>query len=178
MKLMPLIPSPKEEQPNLMLVCNQDEFLVESKEIKKSLILEEVSLIPEKIEPSLEEFKAVHDEFTEGLPPDIQHHDTSIRYDFENPFLQEENAQDESFQFFKFKLPTITTWTRRKHDPALSYMDYDENLRGKSRSWDQTLPQAEFVYNTVRGSKDVQEEVQLKIKKTNKKNKATADKKR
>ena len=40
------------------------------------------------------------------------------------------------------------------------------------------MPQAEFAYNTVRNSKDVQEEVQLKIEKTNKKYKATADKKR
>ena len=43
-------------------------------------------------------------------------------------------------------------------------MDYDENFRGRSRSWDQTLSQVEFVYNnTVRGSKDVQEELLLKI---------------
>ena len=49
----------------------------------------------------------------------------------------------------------------------------------KSRSLDQTLPQEEFVYNnTVRGSKDIQEEVQLKIEKTNKMYKTTAEKKR
>jgi len=65
------------------------------------------------------------------------------------------------------------------HDPSLRYMDYDENLRDWSRSWDQTLPQAEFAYNnTIRGSKDVQEEIQLKIEKTNKKYKVTSDKKR
>jgi len=40
------------------------------------------------------------------------------------------------------------------------------------------LPQVEFAYNTVHGSKNVQEEVQLKIEKTNKKYKATTDKKR
>ena len=68
---------------------------------------------------------------------------------------------------------------KKKHDPSLSNMDYDENLRGRSRSWDQALPQVEFVYNnTVRDSKDVQEEVQLKIEKTNKKYKTMADKKR
>jgi len=41
------------------------------------------------------------------------------------------------------------------------------------------LSQAEFVYNnTVRGSKDIQEEVRLKIEKFNKKYRAIADKKR
>ena len=108
---------------------------------------------------------------------DIQHHGTSIRHDFEDPFLYEENAQDESFQFFKFISPIIGTWTQRKHDPSLVYIDYDENLRGRSRSWDQTLPQAKFVYNTICGSKDVQEEVQLKIEKTNEKYMAATDKK-
>jgi len=58
-------------------------------------------------------------------------------------------------------------------------MDYDKNLRDRSSSWDQTLPQAEFVYNnTARGSKNVQKELQLKIEKTNKKYKTTTDKKR
>jgi len=87
--------------------------------------------IPEKIELSLEEFnEVVHDELTKGLPPirDIQHHGTSIRHNFKDPFLQEENAQDESFQFFKFISPTIGTWTQRKHDPSLSYMDCDEDF--------------------------------------------------
>ena len=57
-------------------------------------------------------------------------------------------------------------------------MDYDKNLRDRSSSWDQTLPQAEFVYNnTARGSKNVQKEFQLKIEKTNK-YKTTTDKKR
>ena len=41
---------------------------------------------------------------------DIQHPGTSILYDFEDPFLQEKNSQDESFQFFKFISPTIGTW--------------------------------------------------------------------
>ena len=53
------------------------------------------------------------------------------------------------------------------------------NLQGRSRSWDQTLPQAQFAHNnTVHDSKDVHEEVQLKIEKTNKKYKVTAEKKR
>jgi len=59
---------------------------------------------------------------------DIQHHHTSIRHDFKDPFLHENNAHDESFQFFKFILPTIATWMQQKHDPLLSYIDYDENL--------------------------------------------------
>ena len=70
-----------------------------------------------------------------------QHHGTSLRHDFKNPFLQEENTRDKSFQFFKFISPTIGTWTQRKHDPSLVYIDYDENLRGRSRSWDQIVPQ-------------------------------------
>jgi len=121
---MPPIPSSKEEKSNFMPVCNQGEFFVEPKEIKQGITLEGVSPtveIPEKIEPSLEEFKeAVHEKLTEGLPPmkDIQHHDTSIRHDFEDPFLQEENAQDKNFQFFKFISPTIGIWTQRKHDPS------------------------------------------------------------
>ena len=42
-----------------------------------------------------------------------------------------------------------------------------------------TLPQIEFAYNSmVRGSTDVQEEVQLNIEKSNNKYVATADKKR
>jgi len=55
MKLMPPIPSPKEEQPKLMLVCNQNEFFMEPKKIKQSLTLEEVSTIaeiPEEVEKS------------------------------------------------------------------------------------------------------------------------------
>ena len=40
------------------------------------------------------------------------------------------------------------------------------------------MPQAEFAYNnTICRSKDVQEEVRLKIEKTNKKYKAVVDKK-
>jgi len=60
----------------------------------------------------LEEFKnVVLGELTEGLPPlrDVQHHGISIRHDFEDPFLQKENARDESFQFFKFISLTIGT---------------------------------------------------------------------
>jgi len=127
----------------------------------------------------LKEFKEVHDELTEGLPPirDIQHHVTSIRHDFKYPFLQEENAQDESFQFFKFISPTIGTWAQRKHDPSLSYMDCDEDFRDKPRSWDQTFSQKDFAYNMIHGSMNVQEEVRLKIEKSNKNYKATTDNK-
>jgi len=89
------------------------------------------------IEPSLEEFKeVVHDELTKGLPSmrEIQHNDTSIHHDFENNFLQEENTQEESFQFFKFISPIIGIWMQQKHDASLSYVDYDENHRCRSRS--------------------------------------------
>jgi len=48
----------------------------------------------------------------------------------------------------------------------------------KPRLWDQTLPQAKFAYNnTVRVPTDVQEEVRLKIEKSNK-YKTSTDKKR
>jgi len=54
------IPSPKEEKPKFIPICNRGEFFVELKKIKQSLTLEEVSPtteISEKIEPSLEEYK-------------------------------------------------------------------------------------------------------------------------
>jgi len=56
MKPMPPIPSPKEEKPKLMLVCNQGEFFVKPKEVAQSLALEEASTIaeiPEEIDKSL-----------------------------------------------------------------------------------------------------------------------------
>jgi len=61
--------------------------------------LEEVSLTIEisEIEPSLEEFKKViHDGLMEKLPlmRDIQYLCTSIRHDFEDPFLRKVNARD------------------------------------------------------------------------------------
>ena len=124
MKLIPPIPSLKEEPPKLMPVCNQDEFFMEPKEIKQRLVLEEVfptAEIPEKVDKSLKESKeVVHDKLFEVLPPmkNNQHQGTYIHHDFEDPFLQEENAQDKNFQFFKFISPTIGIWTQRKHDPS------------------------------------------------------------
>ena len=82
------------------------------------------------------------------------------------------------FKLFKFMSTTIGMWAQRKHDPSLSYMDCDEDFRDKPRSWDQTLPQAEFKYNKVRDLTDVQKEVRSKIEKSNKKYKAVAEKKR
>ena len=83
MKLIPPIPkSTEEEKPKFIFICNQDEFLVESKEIKKSpaLVVKEVSPtaeIFEKIEPSLEESKELcTTNFRKNYPPmrDIPHH--------------------------------------------------------------------------------------------------------
>ena len=92
---------------------------MESKEIKQMLTLEEVSStveIPEKIEPSLKEYKRdVYDKLLETLPPmrDIQHHGTFIFHDFEDPFMWKESVRDESFKFCKFVLPTISMWAKR-----------------------------------------------------------------
>ena len=38
------------------------------------------------------------------------HHNVSILHDFENPFIQKESARNESFKFFKFISPSISTW--------------------------------------------------------------------
>jgi len=39
----------------------------------------------------------------------IQHHGASILQGFKNPFMRKESARDESFKFFKFMLPSIST---------------------------------------------------------------------
>jgi len=131
---VPPIPSSKKEKPQLVLICNQGEFFVKPKEVEHGIVLEGVSptvKVPEEIDKLPDEDKGVgHDNLLDVLPPmeDNRHLGTFIFYNFKDPFLQEENARDESFQFFKFISPTIGTWTRRKHDPSLSCMDYDENL--------------------------------------------------
>jgi len=114
MQPISLIPkSIEEEKLKFISICNRCEFLMELKEIKKSLYLvvkEEVSLtaeILEKMEPSLEKSKGVvHDKHAEGLLPmrGIQHHDVSI--------LQKKSTRCERFQFFKFISPTISIWAR------------------------------------------------------------------
>jgi len=38
---------------------------------------------------------------------------TFILQGFEDPFIQKESARDESFKFFKFISPAISTWARR-----------------------------------------------------------------
>ena len=92
---------------------------MESKKIKQSLTLEEVSptaKIFEKLEPSLKKYKrVVHDKFLEILPPtrDIQRHSTFILHGFEDPFMRKASARDENFIFFKFLLLTISTWAQR-----------------------------------------------------------------
>ena len=57
---MSLIPSRKEEKPKFILICNQGELFMKSKEIKQCIVLEGVSPTAEilkKIESSLEEYK-------------------------------------------------------------------------------------------------------------------------
>jgi len=71
MKPTPPIPSTKEEKPKFISICNRGEFFVESKEIKLSLGLEEISptsKILDKIKPSLEEYNGVvHDKLLKIL---------------------------------------------------------------------------------------------------------------
>ena len=53
----------KEEEPKFISICNQGEFLVESKETKQqfALVVKEeigrITKIPEKMKPMLEEFQ-------------------------------------------------------------------------------------------------------------------------
>jgi len=72
MKPMSLIHSPKEERPKLMPICNQGEFFMEPKEIKQSLVLEEVfptAEVFEELDKSLKKYKRVgHDKLFEILP--------------------------------------------------------------------------------------------------------------
>jgi len=105
---MPPIPSSKEEKSQLMPIDNQSEFFMEPKEVAEGIILEEVSItveISEKVDKSLEECNGVvQDWLLKIIPPikDHQYHGAFILHDFEDSFLQEENTQDESLQFFKF----------------------------------------------------------------------------
>ena len=84
---MKSIPPPfkltKEGEPKFTSICNQDEFLVESKETKQWFALvvkEEVGPaieVPEKMKLMLKEFqRIVHDELPDEVPPmrDIRHH--------------------------------------------------------------------------------------------------------
>ena len=106
--------SPKEEKPKF--ICNRGEFFLEWKKIKQSLALEEVSSateIHEKVEPSLTESKGImYNKLLETLLSmrDIQHYGTFILQGYEDPFMQKESARDESFKFFKFISPAISTW--------------------------------------------------------------------
>jgi len=120
--ISPALRPTEEETPKFIPIYNRGEFLVKSKEIKENFALvvkEKVTTsieIPKKMKPMLEEFKeVVHDKPSEGLQPmrDIQHHDTSIIHGLENPFMQKESVRDESFRFFNFISPSISTWARR-----------------------------------------------------------------
>ena len=92
------------------------------------LVKKEVTLpaeIYEKIKPLLGEFKkVVHDELPKELPfvRDIQHHDASILHGFEVSFMQKESARNESFKFFKFISPTISTLAQRVLYSMLSFI--------------------------------------------------------
>ena len=58
----------------------------------------------------MEESEGVgHDKRLEILPVmrGIQHHDTFIHHDFEDPFMQEKSDRDLWFKIFKFLSPTI-----------------------------------------------------------------------
>jgi len=101
-----------------MPICNQGEFSVESKKIKQGVALEEVSRtvkIPEEIDKSQEEYKGVGINKLEVLPSmeDNHHHGTIIFHDFEDPFMQKENAQDDNSKFFEFISPT--DWSLMLH---------------------------------------------------------------
>jgi len=91
-------------------LCNQDEFFMEPKEIKKDIALEKVFTIAEISEEvnKLQECKGFGINKLEVLPSmeDI-HHDTTILHDFEDLFMRKESARDESYNFFKFILLTI-----------------------------------------------------------------------
>jgi len=43
---------------------------------------------------------------------DNNHHATIIFHDFKDHFLQKKSAQDDSFEFFEFISPTISTWVQ------------------------------------------------------------------
>ena len=83
MKFIPPVPKPtKEKKPKFVSMCNQGEFLAESKEMKQRfafIVKEEVGPsveVFEKMNPIMEKFqRIVHDELPDELPPmrDIQH---------------------------------------------------------------------------------------------------------
>ena len=43
---------------------------------------------------------------------DISHHGTIILYDFKVSFLRKKSAKDDSFKFFEFIPPPISTWVQ------------------------------------------------------------------
>ena len=101
-----------------MPICNQGEFLMEPKDIKQRIALEEVSPTSEISEEKDQSLKwcnrIAHDKLLEMLPPmkDNQYHGTFILHDFEDPFLRKKSVKDDSSKFFKFISPTISTWVQ------------------------------------------------------------------
>ena len=89
---------------------------MELKEIKQVVALEEVSTTAEisKEVESQEESKGVGINKPEVLSfmKNNHHHGTIILHYLEDPFLQKKSAKDDSFKFFKFISPTISTWVQ------------------------------------------------------------------
>jgi len=150
MKPMLPIPSSKEEKSQLVPVCNQGEFIVEPKEIKQGVALEEVSTIAEipKEVDKLHECKGVGTNKLEVLPSmeDNHHHGTIIFHDFKDPFLQKENAQDNSSKFFELISHTISTWVQcvpQDMSNSISNRTLKDLLRSKSMNYESMV----YVYD-------------------------------
>ena len=83
------------------------------------------------------------------IPPkrDIQHHDTSIHYDFEDSFPQKKSARSENFKFFKLISLTILACRRNKsmiyHWATWIVMKIFETNQGRRIKFFLT----EFAYN-------------------------------
>jgi len=98
-------------------VCNQGEFFVEPKEIKHVIALGEVpttAKISKEVDKLQDKCRGVGINKFEVLPSmeDNHHHGTIILHDFGDPFLRKKSAKDDSFKFFEFISPTISTWVQ------------------------------------------------------------------
>jgi len=112
---MPPVLSPKEEKSQLVPICNQGEFFMKTKRNKATSCFIRSFFNRRNFRGDREESKGVvHDKLLETSPPmeDIPHHGTSILHGFKDPFMRKECAIYESFNFFKFISPTISTWVQ------------------------------------------------------------------